>query len=69
MKKLGKRIFELRSGIEMTQAELGALVGVSKYAVSNWERGKGSPTADHLPKIAKALKTDVSSLYGEKRAA
>lgn len=35
-----ERIYFLREENEMTQEQLGNIVGVKKYSISNWERGK-----------------------------
>lgn len=40
MNKTGRLIEQMRREKNMTQAELADAVGVSKQAVSNWERGK-----------------------------
>ena len=39
MNKTGRLIEQLRKEKCMTQSDLAAAVGVSKQAVSNWERG------------------------------
>ena len=44
MNKTGRLIEQMRREKNMTQAELADAVGVSKQAVSNWERGKRFPT-------------------------
>lgn len=61
---LGKRIKEARKALRMTQAVLGAAVGVTDKAVSGWERDKDSPTQDKFPKLAQTLKRDVAYLHG-----
>lgn len=35
-----ERLYFLREESEMTQEELGRIIGVKKYSISNWERGK-----------------------------
>jgi transcriptional regulator with XRE-family HTH domain len=42
MEKIGKRIRKARELLEFTQEELGEKVGVTKAAVSGWERGGGN---------------------------
>lgn len=37
--KIGKFIAELRKEKNMTQEELASILGISKNAVSKWERG------------------------------
>lgn len=36
---------------KMTQAEASSKIGVSKYTISNWERGKSFPDAQYIRKI------------------
>lgn len=36
----------------LTQAGLGAAVGVSESTVSNWEKGKSEPTVNQAKKIS-----------------
>lgn len=35
-----ERLYFLREEFDMTQEELGRIIGVKKYSISNWERGK-----------------------------
>lgn len=35
-----EHLYFLREEFEMTQEELGRIIGVKKYSISNWERGK-----------------------------
>ncbi|MBQ8753130.1 MAG: helix-turn-helix transcriptional regulator, partial [Clostridia bacterium] len=39
----GERLYRLRREKGLTQAELGALLGVSSKAVSKWENGVAYP--------------------------
>ena len=59
----GKKIKELRISAGLTQKELGAILNVSFQAVSKWERGMGLPDPALFPEIAKALGTDVNTLF------
>lgn len=45
----------LRMSQGLTQAALAKKIGVNTVTVSQWERGKYSPTASNVPKVAKAL--------------
>lgn len=36
----GERLFFLRENKDLTQNQLGQVLGVSKYAISKWENGK-----------------------------
>ncbi len=40
----------------LSQAELGALIGVSKAAVSAWENNREAPDSRRLAGLARALK-------------
>ena len=40
-RNIGKRIRRLRKHLDRTQDQFGALVGTSRGAVTNWERGGG----------------------------
>ena len=59
----GRKIKELRISAGLTQQELGAILNVSFQAVSKWERGMGLPDPSLFPEIAKALGTDVNTLF------
>lgn len=60
-----ERIKELRKNRNLTQSELADLAGVTKTAISNWERGSYSPDSVNLKKLAEALGTTVAYLLGE----
>ena len=45
----------LRKSQGLTQEALAKKIGVNPITVSQWERGKYSPTASNVPKVAKAL--------------
>ena len=44
----GQVMLKLRSSIGLTQADLAALLGVSRRAVGEWEAGSNYPKAEHL---------------------
>lgn len=46
-----------------SQCEFGLLVGVNQSAVASWERGATYPSADRLPRIAKALGCTIDELF------
>ena len=52
---IGRRITAMRGYRVMTQEELGALVGVAKQTVSNWENDRRVPRANELKALCKAL--------------
>ena len=45
----------------MTQAELGAMLGISGKAVSKWERGLSKPCEEHLDRLVALLGLPVES--------
>lgn len=58
----GKIIKELREKQDLTQAELGDIIGVSDKTVSKWETGKGLPDISLIEPLAAALKVSVIEL-------
>ncbi len=61
--KLGKRIKELRQGLDMTQEDVAFEVGVDRSYMGFIERGEKNPTLLRLMKIAKILKISLSGLF------
>lgn len=61
MSVIASRIKELRLEKGMTQAQLGAAIGVSQKAVDYWERSVNEPKASYIFKLAQIF--DVSSDY------
>ena len=60
MEVLGKMIKAARKERNMTQEELGRLVGVQKAQISKLESSANSATIDTILKVFKALKADVN---------
>ncbi len=61
--KFYEQIKKLRSERNMTQQEIGDLVGVIGQAVSKWETGLATPDIILLPKIAKLFSCTTDSLF------
>ncbi|MFB7781400.1 helix-turn-helix domain-containing protein [Streptomyces vinaceus] len=59
----GSRIRAVRRGRDLSQQQLGNMVGVSGPAVSRWENGQDFPKGEKLPAIAKALHTPLDDLF------
>ena len=53
--EFGEYIYNLRKQKGLSQAELGALVGVSNKAVSKWETGHGFPDVSTISTLADVL--------------
>ena len=51
--KIAKRLIFLRKEKKYSQEEVAEVLGVSRQAVSKWERGECSPDTDNLIRLAK----------------
>jgi len=49
-------IKQTRQELGMTQAQLGAAVGVSERTIQNWEWGKTAPTPSQVKEIERLVK-------------
>ena len=61
MEKFSERVKELREARGMSQAAVGKIIGVARYSVYGYEKGKNYPDVPHL--IALADFFDVSTDY------
>lgn len=61
---LGRRIAEARWEGGLTQEEVAAHLGVTKAAVSKWERGRSLPDLALAPKLAALFALSVDELIG-----
>jgi len=59
MEVLGRMIKKTRQERNLTQEELGKLVGVQKAQISKLESSANSATIDTILKVFKALKADI----------
>ena len=62
--ELGNRLAELRKQHGLSQEELADKLGVSRQAVSKWERGEASPDTDNLIELAKIYNISLDELLG-----
>lgn len=60
--KMGKLIAKVRKEKNMTQDELGELLGVNGKAVSKWECGINPPDISILTKLSEILEVEVGDL-------
>lgn len=60
--KLGKTIEFLRLENNLTQRELGNLLGVTNQTISKWEIGESIPDAEAIGKLAKLFHMTVEEL-------
>ena len=61
---IGEYLLGYRKEHGVTQAALGALLGVSAAAVSKWEREQSYPDIFLLPDISKLLGISIDVLLG-----
>lgn len=61
------RLSEARLACGMTMASLSERIGVSRQAVSIFEKGAKSPTHENLEKIARTLNVDIAFFYTPSR--
>ena len=65
--KIGKFIAELRKQKKLTQEQLAEKLGITKNAVSKWERGLGLMDLSLLKPLSEILNVSVTEiLNGEK---
>lgn len=60
--ELSNRIYELRTQKNLSQKELGAILGVSNKAVSKWETGTALPKTETLIKLAEVFEISTEEL-------
>jgi excisionase family DNA binding protein len=63
-RRAGKRLRSLREAAGLSQIQLGAASGLSHEAISNIERGRPSPSAESVRKLARALKVSPEIFVG-----
>ena len=61
MENICDLISQKRKERGLTQAELGAMLGISGKAVSKWERGLSKPCEEHLERLVALLGLPVDS--------
>lgn len=60
--KTANKLVELRKEHNLSQEELATSLGVSRQAVSKWERGEASPDTDNLVALAKLYGISLDEL-------
>ena len=59
---LGENMKKRRQSLNMTQDELGKILGIKKNTISNWETGRSSPDVNMLAPICVALHISADEL-------
>lgn len=67
LQKCGQLIAEQRKQLQLTQKQLGDLVGVSDKAVSKWERGLSFPDVGLCEKLSTVLQLSLAELLSGER--
>lgn len=65
--KMGKFIAELRKKQNLTQAQLGELLGVTDKTISKWERATRAPDISILNKLSSILNVTTTELLNGER--
>lgn len=69
-KDFANRLFELRKSHGLSQEELAERIGVSRQAVSKWERSEASPDTDNIIELSKIYGISLDELvHGKKDSA
>jgi len=61
---IGKRVKDLRVQAQISQQELGNIIGVTKVSICGYESGTRVPSLDTLVKLSDALNTSTDFLLG-----
>ena len=64
LEKIGNFIASSRKKQNLTQEQLAEKLGITKNAVSKWERGNGMPDVSLLAGICKVLGVSAGALIG-----
>jgi transcriptional regulator with XRE-family HTH domain len=60
-----KRLIQCRTENNLTQTEIGKVVGKSKNAVASWEQGLSLPDIMTLYRLAVFYERSLEYMYGE----
>lgn len=60
--EIANRLVQLRKQSHLSQEELASLLGISRQAVSKWERAESSPDTDNLILLAKLYNISIDEL-------
>lgn len=63
--KIANKLYELRRNSGLSQEELADKIGVSRQAVSKWERAEASPDTDNLILLAKIYNVSLDDIISE----
>lgn len=66
--KLADRLVELRKENKLSQEALAEKLGLSRQAISKWERAEASPDTDNLIALAELYNVSLDTLLGNENA-
>ena len=69
MENFGLKLQTLRKKTSMSQDDLASLIGVSRQAISKWERSDGLPDLYNVKKIAEVFNITIDELLDEEKKA
>ena len=64
LKKFGEKILEIRLKREMSQMDVGALLGIDRENIRKYEKGLQEPRLSTIVKFAIAFQIDYNELLG-----
>lgn len=65
MKSFADKVKEAREILDLSQAKLGKIVGVSQRSITAYERGEAKPRGGTLRKLARALNVSLDYLLDD----
>ncbi|HUS88034.1 MAG TPA: helix-turn-helix domain-containing protein [Desulfosporosinus sp.] len=65
--RMGKIIKEARLKMDLTQSELGKMLGKSDNVVTNWEKGTNSPDVNNIERLCAILDIPVDYIFQAKQ--
>jgi repressor LexA len=64
MRRIGKRVRELREKLSMDQKNFGGLIGVDQATISRWEHDRQTPEGEALLSLSRLAQTSVEEFLG-----
>ena len=61
---IGKKIKQRRLELDMTQEQLGEMLGVTKVSICNWEKEIKFPSTENLIELSKIFNASIDYLIG-----
>ena len=65
--EIANRLYEYRKNAGLSQDQLADRIGVSRQAVSKWERGEASPDTDNLVALSEVYNVTQDELIKGKK--